>query len=129
MPGLRNLIRVLVGLALGVALVACAVLPVPEDLPAVALGQATLYRLEVALGVFYGCLLLATPAYSGLVMGRLPTEISTRGAKFAGEADQTVERDEATIGKLEQGIAELEADLSDAQIDIDLLRRSSRDKT
>jgi hypothetical protein len=54
----------------------------------------------------------------------LPTEISTRGAKFAGEADQTVEKDEAAIRKLERVIAEFEVDLSDAQADIDLLRRN-----
>jgi hypothetical protein len=129
MSALRNLVRVLVGAALCVALAACAALPVPEDLPAMALEQAALYRLEVALAAFYGCLLVATPAYSGLVLGRLPIEISTRGAKFAGEADQTVERDEATIRKLERGIAELDAGLSDAQIDIDLLKRDSGDKT
>lgn len=129
MPGLRNLVRVLVGSALCFGLAACAFLPVPKDLPAVALGQATLYRLEVALGVFYGCLLLATPAYSGLVRGRLPTEISTRGAKFAGEADQTVEQDEAAIKKIERVIAGFEVDLSNAQADIDILRRDSVDNT
>jgi hypothetical protein len=129
MPGLRNLVRVLVGAALCVALTASAVLPVPQDLPAIALEQAALYRLEVALGVFYGCLLLATPAYSGLVRGRLPTEISTRGAKFAGEADQTVEQDEAAIRKLERVIAGFEVGLSHARADIDLLRRSSVDNT
>jgi hypothetical protein len=88
MPRLRNLVRALVGTALFTALVACAVLPIPDDLPAVALEQAGLYRLEVALAVFYGCLLLVTPAYSGVVAGRLPIEISTRGAKFAAEATQ-----------------------------------------
>ena len=129
MPGLRNLVRVLVATALGLALVACAVLPVPEDLPAIALKQAVLYRLEVALAAFYGCLLLATPTYSGLALGRLPIEISTRGAKFAGEADQTVERDEATIRRLERDIAALDAGLSDAQTDIDILQRGSVDNT
>jgi hypothetical protein len=129
MPGIRNLVRVLVGAALWAALAACAALPVPESLPAVALGQVPLYRLEVALAAFYGCLLLATPAYSGLVLGRLPIEISTRGAKFASEADQTVERDEATIRKLEGDIAELEAGLSDAEVEIKLLKRTSGDKT
>lgn len=79
--------------------------------------------------MFYGCLLLATPAYSGLAMGRLPTEISTRGAKFAGEADQTVEQDEAAIKKLERVIAGFEVNLAHAQADIDLLRRGSVDNT
>lgn len=120
MPRLRNLVRALVATALCVALAACAALPVPEDLPAIALEQAALYRLELALGVFYGCLLLATPAYSGLAMGRLPIEISTRGAKFASEAEHTVERDEATIRRLERDIAELKVGLSEAQTEIDL---------
>ena len=72
----RTLIRILIGAALGFALVACAVLPVPADLPAVALEQAGLYRLEIALAAFYGCLLLVTPAYSGVVAGRLPNEFA-----------------------------------------------------
>ena len=55
MPRPRNLVRLLVGATLIVALAACAVLTVPENLPAIALKQAVLYRLEVALGIFYGC--------------------------------------------------------------------------
>ena len=46
------LVRILVGATLGrSALVACAVLHYPGDLPAVALGQPGIYRLEVALVV------------------------------------------------------------------------------
>jgi hypothetical protein len=77
----RNLVRVLVGTALCTALSVCIAVPIPADLPAIALLQPSLYRLEVALLVFYGCLLLLTPAFSGLIRGRLPIEISTRGAK------------------------------------------------
>jgi len=65
------------------------------------LQQPGLYRLEVGLVVLYGCLLIVTPAYSGLAAGRLPIEISTRGARFAAEADQAAERDEARIKELE----------------------------
>jgi len=82
----RNLVRALVGIAACTALLACVAVPVPENLPAIAIRQPGLYRLEVALLVFYGWLLLVTPAFSGLVRGRLPTEISTRGAKFAEES-------------------------------------------
>lgn len=78
----RTLVRILIGAALSLAL-AAALFPLPEDLPAVALGQTGLYRLEVALAAFYGLLLLVTPVYAGLAAGRLPIEISTRGAKFA----------------------------------------------
>jgi len=118
MPEFRNLIRALVGAALGVGLAACVVLPVPRDLPAIALEQAVLYRLELAMAVFYGCLLLATPAYSGLARGRLPIEISTRGAKFAAETDQTDARDAATIKQLEQSITDLNAGLAAANVEI-----------
>jgi hypothetical protein len=97
----RNLIRVLTGAALCMALVACVAVPVPEDLPAVAVGQAGLYRLEVTLLVFHGALLLITPAFSGLIGGRLPIEISTRGAKFAEETGLTSERHETAIKELE----------------------------
>jgi hypothetical protein len=98
----RTLIRALIGAALGAAIVAGAAIPVPEDLPAVALRQPGLYRLEIALLVFYGGLLLITPAFSGLIRGRLPIEISTRGARFAVEADQSTEANEAAIRKLER---------------------------
>jgi hypothetical protein len=129
MPGLRNLVRALVGAALGVALVACAVLPVPEDLPAVALEQAALYRLEVGLAAFYGCLLLATPAYSGLAMGRLPIEISTRGARFAEETERAAERDEARINELEQKFALLREGLERALAEIRQFKSHEGDKT
>lgn len=123
MPGPRNLVRLLVGTTLSVALAACAVLAVPENLPAIALEQAELYRLEVALGIFYGCLLLATPAYSGLIRGRLPSEISTRGAKFASEADVTAERNETTIKELKQTTDLLREDLTMAAFEINRLEK------
>jgi hypothetical protein len=118
----RAVVRVLVSGALCVALAACSVLPVPAHLPAVALGQPSLYRLEIALAAFYGCLLLVTPAYSGLVAGRLPIEISTRGARFAAEADQTAERDENTISELRLNISQVVDGLSEAMIEIDRLK-------
>ena len=118
----RTLIRSLIGAALGFALVACAVLPVPADLPAVALEQAGLYRLEIALAAFYGCLLLVTPAYSGVVAGRLPIEISTRGARFAAEADQTAERDEEIISEMRLNVSQVVDGLTEAMIEIDRLK-------
>ena len=97
-------------------------MPIPEDLPAVAFGQVALYRLEVALLVFYGCLLLITPAFSGLIRGRLPIEISTRGAKFAEEDERSMELDEAAIGRLEGTIADLAQALAGTQIETERLR-------
>lgn len=110
-----TLVRVLIGAALCLALTASATFPLPEDLPAVALGQTGLYRLEVALAAFYGLLLLATPAYSGLAVGRLPIEISTRGAKFAEETDRSsaiknvgIEDLEEAVNGLTEAVAALE---------------------
>ena len=122
MQGPRMLVRILVGAALGLALASCAVLPVPGHLPAIALEQEFLYRLEVALAVFYGWLLVATPAYSGLVMGRFPTEISTRGAKFAEGADQAAELNEKLIWELEQRVDLVVDGLTETMIEIDRLK-------
>lgn len=123
MPPGRLFVKVLVGAALCLALLTSALLPAPADLPAVALEQPSLYRLEIAMAFFYGSLLLATPAYSGLAMGRLPIEISTRGAKFATEADQAVARDGATTKQLEQGVADLKAKLAAIKVEVDRLRQ------
>ncbi|HET9593034.1 MAG TPA: hypothetical protein VFP17_08975 [Solirubrobacterales bacterium] len=130
----RLSIRILVGLSLCVALVACAAVPIPEDanahqvLPAFALDQVSVYRLEVALMVFYGGLLLVTPAYSGLVEGRMPIEISARGARFAERADHTAESSAEALQTLEQTTAELSEELSDATLEITLLKRAIDDK-
>jgi hypothetical protein len=102
MLGSRTLVRCLVGAAPALAITICARMPIPAELPAVALGQPDLYRLEVALTAFYGCLLLLTPAYSGMAHGHLPTEISTRGAKFAEESDLRAEQNETSIKELER---------------------------
>lgn len=134
--GERLFIRVLVAIALCLALTAFAVTPVPEDelgnphLPAPALEQVALYRLEVALLVFYGCLLLVTPALSGLLRGRLPIEISTRGAKFAAEADEAALKNEASIRALEAAARELTEGLEEAQIEVRSLQELiDRDST
>jgi hypothetical protein len=107
----RNLIRLLTGLALGAALSVATLAPIPEDLPAVALGQAGLYRLEAALLVFYGALLLITPAISGLIRGRLPIEITVRGAKFADETNESADAARKAIEGLEQITYGLEDEL------------------
>jgi hypothetical protein len=129
MPGSHVLVRILVGAALCTALVAAAALPVPGDLPAVALEQKLIYRLEVALGIFYGSLLFATPAYSGLAMGRLPIEISTRGARFAEEAERSAERDEAAAGELERTANRLREKLAMAISEINRLKANEGDNT
>jgi len=127
----RLAIRILVAVALCMALLASALASVPmdadgnPDLPAPAFEQTGLYRMEVALLVFYGGLLLTTPALTGLLRGRLPTEISTRGAKFAEEASRSTELDEAAVKKLEATTKDLAQELVDANLMIDLLNESA----
>lgn len=113
----RALVRILIGAALCIAILTAVLAPAP-GLPPVAFGQLWLYRLEVALLAFYGCLLLITPAFAGLIRGRLPIEISTRGAKFAEEAGHSAALDEVTIRRLEKTIDDLAQALADAQIKI-----------
>jgi hypothetical protein len=131
----RLLVRAFVALALGIALAAFLGVPVPlgedgnPDLPATAFGQVGLYRLEIALLVFYGCLLLATPAFSGLIRGRLPTEISTRGARFADETDQTAELATTAVETLDLRIREIDEGLTEARAEIDHLKQVRSDNT
>jgi hypothetical protein len=132
----RLFIRILVAVALCFALLAFVLAPVPVDprgnldLPAPAFEQIDLYRLEVALLVFYGYLLLATPAFLGLLRGRLPIEISTRGAKFATEADEAAAENDAAIRALEKTTRNLTEGLQDAQIEIEALQViATRDST
>lgn len=98
----RNAVRGLVTTALLAAVLCSFLAPAPAELPAVALNQPVLYHLELSLLAFYGFLLLITPAHSALAWGRLPTEISTRGAKFAEKADRSVEKVEAAVKTLER---------------------------
>lgn len=131
----RFLVRVLVATGLGLALVAFVVVPIPlgedgdPDLPAAAFGQVGLYRLEVALLIFYGGLLLATPAFSGLIRGRLPVEISTRGAKFADEADRSTELATTAIETLDLRIREIDDGLTEARAEIDHFKQVRSDNT
>jgi hypothetical protein len=130
----RASIRILVALVACAALGAFAWVPIPEDanahpdLPAIALEQAGLYRLEVALMVFYGGLLLITPAFSGLIEGRLPIEISARGARFAERADQSIESTKEALWTLEQTTADLGEGLGRVTSEIELLKRATDDK-
>lgn len=123
---MRHLIRLFVSAALWAALAACIAAPIPEDLPAVAFRQVSLYRLEIALIVFYGILLLITPAFSGLFRGRLPIEISTRGAKFAEEDKRSAELEEVAIKKLEGDIAGLAQAVAGTQIETERLKEIVR---
>jgi hypothetical protein len=126
----RNLVRALVAPALCAALLTSVVVPVPEDLPAFAFKQGSLYRLEVALIVFYGNLLLITPAFAGLIQGRLPIEISARGAKFATGADDSVKLYEEKIEDLKQVTDDLSEGLQAANFEIEHLKKApNRDNT
>lgn len=122
-------IRILVALALCAAVAAFVVAPIPVDaddqpaLPAISLEQVALYRAEVAVAVFYAGLLLITPAFSGLVGGRLPIEISARGARFAEEAEQSTDIAAAAIQSLEETTEVLSEGLAVAHSEIEHLEQ------
>jgi hypothetical protein len=78
--------------------------------------------MEVGLLVFYGSLLLITPAISGLIGGRLPIEITTRGAKFAEDANHAAEVDRAAIRNLERTTGELLETCTEVEIEIKQLK-------
>ena len=78
--------------------------------------------MEVGLLAFYGGLLLITPAFSGLVRGRLPIEISARGAKFVDEVGHSAELNEAAIRRLEQRVNFLTEDLTEATVELGRLK-------
>ncbi|HWO46636.1 MAG TPA: hypothetical protein VNM41_01135 [Solirubrobacterales bacterium] len=101
-------------------------MPVPETLPTVAFDQSGIYRLQIALLVFYGTLLLVTPAYSGLAWGRLPTEISTRGARFAEEADESAKVNEKQFEELKRTTGHLTEKLESASFELEQLREAPR---
>ena len=67
---------------------------------------------------FYGSLLLLTPIFTALTHGRLPIEISTRGARFAEDTDQSTARTQAAIKELEQTVKGLADELFEASLDI-----------
>jgi len=97
-----------------------------SDLPAIAFEQVGLYRMEMALLVFYGELLLVTPAFSGLMWGRLPTEISMRSARFAEEADRPADANRTAVKELEQTTRKLTEGLKIANVEIKRLKRTPR---
>jgi hypothetical protein len=89
--------------------------PVPDELPVIALGQAALYRVEILLALVYAGLLLLTPLFYGVFHGRLPIELSHRGAKWESgpsgleNADQQVEELEVERAQLLRERRQLEA--------------------
>jgi hypothetical protein len=89
-----------------------------NDLPAPAAGETGLYRLEVGLGVFFGGLLLLTPAFVGIIRGRLPMEMSLRGWKFGEEAVATDKVMQESIRKIETRLDIVEPDLTRATLRI-----------
>jgi molecular chaperone GrpE (heat shock protein) len=64
-----------------------------------------------------------------VLKGRLPIEISTRGAKFADEADQAAELNETAIEELERTAAGLTEAVDRVVADIENLKKRAGDST
>lgn len=130
----RIAIRVLIGLVLLAAVVVALSVALPTagsgakehtDLPEVALGQSSLYRVEIFLLVFYGGLLVGTPAFRGLIGGRLPTKISARGAEFAEETAQTIEEAQKLVEELRGELQTERANAVRTRLNIDQIARET----
>jgi hypothetical protein len=74
-------------------------------------------------------LLIATPAFSGLIRGRLPIEISARGAKFAEEASQSTAMHGKKIEELERTTEDHAARLTTVDLEIKRLKHMKSDST
>lgn len=126
----RWAIRILVGALVVSALIVALTVAVPmktvggvqrESLPAVALGQEVLYRLEVGVILFYGGLIILTPVFRGAVLGRLPIEISARGAKFAQEVDESLEATQQLVEAHQDQLDDIEKRAIRARLNLDQL--------
>jgi hypothetical protein len=131
----RVLVRTITGTLVLLALVIAALVAIPTkmdthgdrvaNLPSIALGQTSLYRVEVGLAVFYAGLIVLTPIFYGLVRGRLPIEISPRGAKFSEDAAENVDRSlkdaQALADQLKREVRSAQAQLARARLNIDQL--------
>lgn len=82
------------------AAVVAATAALPQELPAVALGQASLYRLEILLALVYSGLLLLMPFFQGVLYGRLPVELSHRGARWPEAAEESLREAEEEVAQL-----------------------------
>jgi hypothetical protein len=99
MPGQgeRFSVRLSIVIVFAIAVLAALRVSVPEGsqgepkTPGVAFHSASLFHLEIGLIVFYGGLLVLTPLVAGIFRGRLPTEISTHGAKFPDDINEITE--------------------------------------
>jgi hypothetical protein len=130
----QNAIRLMIGALLVAALVTALTVAVPTvgegaekqvDLPSVALGQESLYRVEIFLLVFYGGLLIGTPAFRGIVGGRLPTKISARGAEFAEETAQTIAEAQKLVEELRGELQTERANAVRTRLNIDQIAREA----
>jgi hypothetical protein len=124
----KVVVRILVSVLAVIALIAALKVSLPTKhvgsshvvkLPAVAIGQELLYRLEVGVLLFYGGLIVLTPVFRGAVLGKLPIEISARGAKFAEDVDETIGTTQQLMAKQQERLEAMEKSMLRARLNID----------
>ena len=69
--------------------------------------------------VLYGGLLVLTPVFYGVLLGRLPTEISHRGARWSEVADEALGTFENAINSLQIDSSDLRAKLVQQELRLD----------
>ena len=98
---MRNAIRSAIPIAALAAVALGIALPVPDELPSLALGRREVLWLERTLVLFYGFLLLFVPVLRSLE-GILPIELSARGARYAEASDAALEELKARIDETDE---------------------------
>lgn len=114
----RRVVQMGILIGFSIALASLWVIHLPKGkheevaLPSVALGQGLVYHAEIAVLIFYGALLVLTPTFWGLIRGQLPTEITSKGAKFgaedlnevAAETQEVTEKHDELITEVKAGL-------------------------
>ncbi len=116
---MRNAIRACIPAAAAAAIASGVMLPLPHELPALALGNRELLWAERTLVLFYGFLLVFVPILRAL-QGELPIELSARGARYADVSETAFEELEQRVAKTEDLLdqtLELVDDLSEGTED------------
>jgi hypothetical protein len=130
----RNAIRAMIAIVFLAALFGAFAVSTPTkgagsserpDLPSVALGQESVYRVEIFLLVFYGGLLIGTPAFRGIIGGRLPTKISARGAEYAEETAEAIEETQNLVEELRKELQSERASAVRTRLNIDQIAKES----
>jgi hypothetical protein len=115
-PSAKTVTRVTVLGSVAAAIVLAVLIATPRELPGAALGSVLVLRVEWAVALF-AALLLAIVVLARAWEGRLPSEISGRGVKYADAVKTQTAVDESAeaLRELRGQVAALQRDIFELQ--------------